>query len=230
MVPCAAIQNSVQARACPESGPTGCRFPLSCPPPSLPFLPFLPGMQPGDPLPDCKAEADQKRVETQCSWRISIARTGHEYAAGLRLLIDGNGQRNGCTDVVRRLIGHRRIVAGLRNEERSFAPIRWWRRHDRRHIRRSRKPKNRCERGDICACFCGQSASCRQMLIIAPGTGIVGCEHGRDIAIAVPHLPQIRRTCEDVVARIVRIAPEAMAAAQACPGIGHDLHQSHCTR
>jgi hypothetical protein len=90
-------------------------------------------------------------------------------------------------------------------------------------------PENRCERGDIGACFCGQRATCRQMLVIATGTGIVGRKHRRDIAIAVPHLAQIRRACEDVVARIVGIAPEAMAAAQASPGIGHDLHQSHCT-
>ena len=61
---------------------------------------------------------------TPCSWLVSIARTGHEYAAVLRLLIDGNAHRNGCADVVRRLIGRRRMAAGLHNEERSFAPIR----------------------------------------------------------------------------------------------------------
>ena len=41
-------------------------------------------MQPGDPLPDCTPEADRKCVETPCSWLVSIARTGHEYAAVLR--------------------------------------------------------------------------------------------------------------------------------------------------
>lgn len=176
---------SVQTTTNSETGPTWCRFPLSCPPPSLPFLPFLPGMQPGAPLPDCTAEADRRRVETACSWRISIASPGHEYAAVLRLLIDGIAQRNGCADIIRRLIGRRRIVVGLCNEERSFAPIRRWRRHDRRHIRRSRKRNNRCECGYIGACFCGQRAACRQMLVIAAGTGIVGGKHGRDIAIAI---------------------------------------------
>ena len=112
MVPCAATQNSVQTRACSEIGPTGCRFPLSCPPPFLPFLPLLPGMQPGDTQPDCTPESDRTSVEAPCSWLISIARTGHEYAAVLRLLIDGIAQRTGCADVARRLIGRRRIAAG----------------------------------------------------------------------------------------------------------------------
>ena len=40
-------ENSVQTRACPETRALGCRFPLSCPPPSLPFPLLPPGSQPG---------------------------------------------------------------------------------------------------------------------------------------------------------------------------------------
>src|SRR5690606_20681943 len=158
MVPCPASQNSVQTRACPETAPTGCRFPLSCPPLFLPFLPFLSGIQPSANLPVCTPETDRKSAETPCSWPISIARTGHEYAAVLRLLIDGIAQRNGCAAVARRLIG-RRYAAGLHNEERSFAPIRWRRWHDGRHIGRSRMPKKWRKCGDIGARFCGQNAA-----------------------------------------------------------------------
>ena len=107
MVPCAASQNSVQTRACPETAPTGCRFPLSCPPPFLPFLPFLPGMLPGAPKPDCTPEMDRTSAKTPCSWLVAIARKGHEYAAVLRLLNGGIAQRNGCVDVARRLICRR---------------------------------------------------------------------------------------------------------------------------
>lgn len=64
------------------------------------------------------------------------------------------------------------------------------------------------------------------MLVIAIGSGIVGREHRDDIAVAVPHLTQVRRAREDVVTRIVGIAAQTMTDAQTGPGVGHDLHQS----
>ena len=65
------------------------------------------------------------------------------------------------------------------------------------------------------------------MFVVAAGTGIVGRERCRDIAVAIPHFAQVSRARHDVVAWVVRIAAEAMTDAQARPGIGHDLHQSH---
>jgi hypothetical protein len=50
----------------------------------------------------------------------------------------------------------------------------------------------RQERSDIGAGLGGQRAARRAMIVIAAGTGIVGSEHRRDIAVAIPHLAQIR--------------------------------------
>jgi hypothetical protein len=90
-----------------------------------------------------------------------------------------------------------------------------------------RSADERRERGDIGARFGRQRTARRAVLVIAAGTGIVGREHRGDIAVAVPHLAQIGGACEDVVARIVGIAAEPVADAQARPGVGHDLHQTH---
>lgn len=84
-----------------------------------------------------------------------------------------------------------------------------------RRIRWSRAAKDRGERGDIGACLGGKRAARRAVLVIAAGAGVIGRKHRADIAVAVEHLAQIGRACKDVVARVVGIAAEAMADAQA---------------
>ncbi len=72
-----------------------------------------------------------------------------------------------------------------------------------------------------------QRATGGEILVVAAWAGIVGREHGADIAVAIEHLSQIGGAGEDVVARVERIVAERIADAQLGPGVGHDLHQSH---
>ena len=83
------------------------------------------------------------------------------------------------------------------------------------------------ERGDIGACLGRQRTAGRTVLVVAAGAGIVGREHRADIAVAIPHLAQISRACEDVVAGLIGIAAEPVTGTEARPGVGHNLHQSH---
>ena len=82
---------------------------------------------------------------------------------------------------------------------------------------RSPPPNEGSERGDIGAGF-GRQRAAREILVVAPGSRIVGREKARR-AVAIVHLAQIGRAGQDVVARIVGIAPEPMADAQLRPGI-----------
>ena len=71
-----------------------------------------------------------------------------------------------------------------------------------------------------------QFARTGQILLITSGTGIVGGEKPVR-SKPVEHLAQIGGAREDIVARFIGIATETIAHAQASPGVGHDLHQSH---
>ena len=63
-------------------------------------------------------------------------------------------------------------------------------------------------------------------VIDAVGAGVVGGEHGADVAVAVEHLAQIGGAGEDVIAGLEGIGAKAVAGAQPRPGAGHDLHQA----
>ncbi|ESZ12399.1 hypothetical protein X735_22425 [Mesorhizobium sp. L2C085B000] len=65
------------------------------------------------------------------------------------------------------------------------------------------------------------------MLFVSARTGIVSSEEAV-AAEAVEHLAQIRCTCKNVVARLIRIVTEAVLGAQFFPCRRHDLHQTHC--
>lgn len=64
---------------------------------------------------------------------------------------------------------------------------------------------------------------------IAAGTGIVSGEQA-GIAEAVMHRAQIGGACENIVAWIMGIAPQAVRRAHCCPRRWHQLHKAHRAR
>jgi hypothetical protein len=106
MVPLAAPLTSVQTTTISETGPTECRFPLSCPPPFLPFLPFRPGMQPG--APRLTAHRNQARRERGNADAHGVL---PPFARATNMLPSAAPHRRSRTGTVAR---PSRAVAGLR--------------------------------------------------------------------------------------------------------------------
>ncbi len=74
----------------------------------LPFLPLLPGIQPGANLPDRMPKPAPPSAGTPPSWRASVARGRHENTAVLRLRMGGVARRNGSAAVACLRLGRRR--------------------------------------------------------------------------------------------------------------------------
>ena len=64
------------------------------------------------------------------------------------------------------------------------------------------------------------------IIFVSPRPGIISREESRR-SVAVVHFPQESGARQDVVVRIERVAPEAVASAKRSPGFGHKLHQTH---
>ena len=64
------------------------------------------------------------------------------------------------------------------------------------------------------------------IIFVSPRPGIIRREEPRR-SVAVVHFPQESGARQDVVVRIERVAPEAVASAKRSPGFGHELHQAH---
>ncbi len=120
-----------------------------------------------------------------------------------------------------------RASAETRDEQRRLAPVDWRGRRRNGALGEWFAAQDRGQRGDVIAGLGRQRAARREVFVVASRTGIIGREHRADIAVAVEHLAQIGRARHDVVAHRKRVVAEAVAGAQFCPGIGHDLHQPH---
>jgi len=64
------------------------------------------------------------------------------------------------------------------------------------------------------------------MLVVTSKARVVSCqETWRPVAIM--HLAKIRRACQNIVVRIIRVCAKTVSDAQPGVGFGHDLHQAH---
>ena len=108
-------ETSVQTRVCPETGALGCRFPLSCPPPFLPFALLPPGSQPGVSRPDRPAKRTWPLPESRPSRCIPSTGPRDEYPLGWRISPCGFLQHFG-----------QRTRSGSLHEQCGVAPV-WWR-------------------------------------------------------------------------------------------------------
>ncbi len=84
------------------------------------------------------------------------------------------------------------------------------------------------ERGDIILCFLGQWSPVCEIVLISSPPGIIGGQKSGG-SKAVMQLAQIGRASQNIASRCLGIGAEMVAKAQFRIGLGHDLHQPHCS-
>ena len=173
-----------------------------------------------------QVSARERPVERRggsCRWRTrSVGRreTGRrrdcgtlERGAGAVWIIGGVDIATGCQAGHVRRRGACRLGSGIDGQRAGE-------RHRRAQIRRDRR--------QVVHRLVRQGGGPGQVLVQPVRPGVVGSQEGRR-TVTVIHLPDIRRACQDVVVRVIRVAAQVVALAQRFVRRGDHLHQPHRT-